>query len=68
MNNSAGSSWQDEDKRHLTFAHEMALLEGTALLELAFKPSSSAAREVLAMVARVLNATNKASEAGCNGA
>jgi hypothetical protein len=34
-------------------AHKLALLEGTALLELAFKPSSFAAREVLAMVARV---------------
>jgi hypothetical protein len=44
-----------QNKRNLRpiVAHKLALLEGTALLDLAFKPSSFAAREVLAMVARV---------------
>ncbi len=68
MKSSAGSTGQHEQNRHLIFEHKMALIEGTALLELAFNPSSRAALEILAMVARVSTAFITARQAASNGA
>jgi hypothetical protein len=64
----ASNTGQDERNLHPIIAHKLALLEGTALLELAFNPSSFAAREVLAMVARVSTAFITAGQVAGNGA
>jgi hypothetical protein len=44
---------QDKRNLHPIETHKLALLEGHALIELIFKPSSYAALEALKMVARV---------------